>query len=209
MNDDYVELFNSDALPVSLGGIALTDDPVGRPDRYIIPPLSFISGQRILGLLSDRNVTQGADHLPFRLAADHGHLALHDRDHTIIDQVIYSWQSIDFSQGRFPDGDAHVSFQAIPTPAASNRVKQQQRETGDRAGMMCGDTIHPERNLRPIGTAPPLTIRIGPCGDGVLAAEDGDLPATIQTPFEIGVMTYYFRRSSRWRMSRIRVRFSS
>src|SRR5258706_15657933 len=42
--DDFIELFNPDPLPVALGDLFLTDNPVGAPFRHNIAPLSFIAG---------------------------------------------------------------------------------------------------------------------------------------------------------------------
>ncbi|MGI9240035.1 MAG: tandem-95 repeat protein, partial [Verrucomicrobiales bacterium] len=40
---DFVELYNPVALPVALGGLVITDEPVAYPQRHSLPPLSFIA----------------------------------------------------------------------------------------------------------------------------------------------------------------------
>ncbi|MFM8359589.1 MAG: lamin tail domain-containing protein, partial [Verrucomicrobiota bacterium] len=42
---DYLELDNPDPLPVALGGLHLTDNPVGRPRAHVIAALSFVEGR--------------------------------------------------------------------------------------------------------------------------------------------------------------------
>lgn len=43
-DDDFIEIHNSDPLPVALGGLYLTDNPAGDPTKHTIAPLSFIGG---------------------------------------------------------------------------------------------------------------------------------------------------------------------
>src|SRR5207253_2913174 len=44
-NNDYIELYNPDPLPVPMGGLYLTDRPTGWPNENAIAPLSFIAGK--------------------------------------------------------------------------------------------------------------------------------------------------------------------
>ncbi len=48
--DDYLELFNPDDLPVALGGLFLTDVPYSWPDQHQVPALSFCGGWRLHGV---------------------------------------------------------------------------------------------------------------------------------------------------------------
>ncbi len=43
-DEDFIEIHNSDPLPVALGGLYLTDNPSGDPAKHAIAPLSFIGG---------------------------------------------------------------------------------------------------------------------------------------------------------------------
>ncbi len=194
VNDDYIELFNPDPLPVALGDLSWTDDPIGRPHRFTIPSFSYVAGNDYAVFRADRNTQLGADHLPFRLGADQGHLALIDSNHTVIDQVLYHWQTIDATQGRFPDGADRIDFLTIPTPGAANVLRGLQRST-----VLAVDAPW---HYRQSGDPPPANWKepdfddsLWNVGQGVLAAEEGELPSTIRTPLSIGALAYYFRGS--------------
>jgi hypothetical protein len=75
-NDDFVELFNADTLPVALRGLSITDDPGARPLRHRFAPLSFVAAGGFVALTADENIEAGPNHLNFRLAAEVGRIAL-------------------------------------------------------------------------------------------------------------------------------------
>lgn len=129
--DDYVELFNADPLPVEIGGLFLSDDPVGRPRRHPLPPLSFIGGRGHLLLIADGDPEEGGDHLDFRLAAESGIIELSEWAEPIppatepvlvrrLDTVFYGPQFTDVSQGRSPNGAAALRYFLTPTPGGGN-----------------------------------------------------------------------------------------
>src|SRR5205085_2473400 len=116
---DFIELFNPDPLPVPLGGLALSHSPMSAPLESIIPPLSYIAGGGWRSFTADGNA-QAADHLNFKLSADGGWISLARPDGTLIDMIVYATQFPDVSQGRSPDGTAsYVSFNQ-PTPGGGN-----------------------------------------------------------------------------------------
>ena len=118
--DDYIELYNADALPVSMGGLFLTDNPVGWPDRHGIAPLSFIPGQGFSLFVADGQADAGPDHVGFALAADAGMIGLFDTDLRLIDHVVYGQQSTDVSQGRTPNGGPTIRIFDVPSPGGTN-----------------------------------------------------------------------------------------
>lgn len=117
---DFLELYNPDPLPVSLGGLSLTDTPIGRPSASPLPPLSFIAGSGYLVLQPDGNPGAGPTHLSFKLSADRGEIALFDASLALIDYVLYGPQRTDISQGRVPNGGTNLAFLAIATPGSPN-----------------------------------------------------------------------------------------
>lgn len=117
---DFVELYNLDSLPVALGGLFLTDNPIGLPRRHPVAPLSFIGPQGFRRFWADGDPQQGADHLAFRLSAEQGLIALLDGELNLLDIVAYGPQQIDVAQGRVPDGGANVQNLVLPTPGAAN-----------------------------------------------------------------------------------------
>ena len=42
--DDFVELYNPDALPIDLGGYYLSDKPIPDPTKHDVPALTFVPG---------------------------------------------------------------------------------------------------------------------------------------------------------------------
>jgi len=127
--DDFIELYNPDPLPVMLGGLYLTDDPVSEPNKHEIAPLSFIPGSGYVVFISDGWAENGANHTDFRLSADQGMIGLCSADCHPLDRVIYGSQTLDVSQGRIPDGAEDMTFFDLPTPHAANIAQTTQTST--------------------------------------------------------------------------------
>ena len=118
-NNDFVELFNPDPMPIAIGGCFLSGAE-GAPALSPIQPLSFIAPFGLASFTADANPDQGADHLNFKLNPNAGIILLSDADLNIIDEVTYGPQTTDVSQGRSPGGsDTIVSF-LTPTPGGPN-----------------------------------------------------------------------------------------
>ena len=118
-NNDFVELFNPDPLPIAIGGCFMSDAE-GAPALSLIQPLSFIAPLGFASFTADSNPDQGADHLNFKLDPNAGIILLSDAALNIIDEVTYGTQTTDVSQGRSPSGtDTIVSFLS-PTPGGPN-----------------------------------------------------------------------------------------
>jgi hypothetical protein len=117
--DDFVELYNPDALPVPLAGLSLTDHMGGAPGRSPAAPLSFIPARGWLAYPADGN--NAPDEVNFKLSADGGQLGLVNlATGKLIDRDVYGPQRTGVSQGRTPDGGAGVSNLPVPTPGFSN-----------------------------------------------------------------------------------------
>ena len=118
--DDFAELYNPDTLPVNLGGLFMTDQPIGDPFRHRIAPLSFIDGFGYRVFIADGDQGAGPDHLDFSLAAETGEIALLNSSGAIIDCVVYGQQFAGVSQGRSPNGGSRIVYFDLPTPGAGN-----------------------------------------------------------------------------------------
>ncbi|MBI5387486.1 MAG: lamin tail domain-containing protein [Verrucomicrobia bacterium] len=118
--DDFIELFNPESDPVALGGLFLTDNPVGAPARHRLAPLSFVLGGGFAVFIADGNVGGGANHLGFGLPAEQGLIGLFDADLSLIDSVIYGQQTLNVAQGRGPDGGGDFLALPVATPGAPN-----------------------------------------------------------------------------------------
>ena len=119
---DFVELYNPDDLPVALGGLALSTEPVGNPRQHIFPPLSFLAAQGYGVFLADGVEAAPGSHLPFRLSAEGGTLALVGGDGAWLDWVEYDSQRVGVSQGRAAGGSGLVVDLPVPTPGTDLAV---------------------------------------------------------------------------------------
>ena len=122
--EDWFELYNPDPLPVSLGGLFLTDD-LARRTQHPISSLSFLGIGSVGGYVqfeADGAPEKGSAHVPFKLGADGDTVALfHSDGSTPIDIRAFGPQKRGISEGRFPDGgDTLAVFPRSPTPGAAN-----------------------------------------------------------------------------------------
>jgi hypothetical protein len=120
--NDFIELLNLTSLPVPLGGLFLTDNPLGAANLHEIAPLSFIPANGFAVFTADGNAGEGPEHLNFRLSPEQGMIGLSAHDLSLIDCVIYGPQMTDVSQGRQsnPDGSVTLAFFNVPTPGSPN-----------------------------------------------------------------------------------------
>jgi hypothetical protein len=118
--DDFIELFNPDPLPVSLGGLFLTDNPIGAPNLHEIAPLSFIPGGGLVVFIADGETDKGPEHVNFQLSPEQGMIGLSSADLALIDCIVYGPQATDISQGRQPNGASTLAFFDVPTPGSPN-----------------------------------------------------------------------------------------
>jgi hypothetical protein len=118
-NNDFVELFNPGPLPVALGGAYLSNAE-GAPGLNPIPALSVIAPGGYVSFTADGDITQGADHLNFKLDADVGIIILSDSALSPIDVITYGPQRTDVAQGRSPSGSNTVVSFPQPTAGGPN-----------------------------------------------------------------------------------------
>ncbi len=118
--NDFIELYNADPLPVSLGGLYMSDEVVSWPNQHQIAALSFIPGSGYIRFFADGDPAQGPEHLNFRLAVEQGGIGLYLPDLTPVDIVMYQPQRPNVSQGRSPNGSSTIVFFDQPTPGAPN-----------------------------------------------------------------------------------------
>ena len=129
--DDYgkrsgwVELFNTSAGTVNIGGCFLTDDR-NNPKKYPIPKgdvLTRISPRQHVLFWADGVASRGTFHLNFTLnPGKENYIAFYDSDgRTLVDELIIpAGQKPDISYGRKVDGvDAWIYFTKV-TPSTNN-----------------------------------------------------------------------------------------
>ncbi|MCP5515803.1 MAG: lamin tail domain-containing protein [Verrucomicrobiales bacterium] len=198
-NNDFLELFNPDPLPVALGGLFLSD-AAGAPRRHAIAALSFIGGLGFTEFVADNDPGQGADHLNFKLAADVGLILLSAPDGSLIDAVNYGPQTTDVSEGRSPNGRDGITRFIEPTPGAGNPGAPE----GDCTLAVVTVPLLPldaewrfndTQNLDGVEWRTEAYDDSGwSAGPALLGVESSSLPAPgLQTPMELGRITCYFR----------------
>lgn len=116
--NDWLELHNRDTnLPVNVGGLWLADSNTIERLRS----LSFIEPGGWMVWKAD--AVEGPGHLPFKLSARGGLLAILDATGVDLDRVVYGFQREGFSQGRLPDGSgAMTNFVFGGSPGARNEI---------------------------------------------------------------------------------------
>ncbi len=195
--DDFVELFNPDPLPVGIGGLFLTDNPVGWPLRHEIAALSFIGAGGFLSFKADSQTDKGPDHLNFGLAAEQGMIALFAADQSLIDCVQYGPQRIDVSEGRSPNGATTYAFFTQPTPGGGNPgVPGSIDVTTTTLNLIAMTNSWKYNQSGDQGTVwhgPTFDDTAWPSGRALLYVESASLPAPKNTALTIGKTTYYFR----------------
>ena len=118
--NDFIELYNPEALPVALGGLYFTDTIDGGRTRDKITQLSYLAANSYGVFFADDDEAAGADHLNFNLDSTHEPIGLYDSEQDLIDMVISGPQQTDISQGLSPDGSLNYAYFDLPTPGSSN-----------------------------------------------------------------------------------------
>lgn len=119
--EDWVELYNTTAFSVSLGGFHLSDktDNVGKwtfPDTSIAP-------HAYLTVWLDEDAAQAGLHANFKLSAGGEAIVFSNPALTVLDQVVFGAQTTDMSSSRCPDGVGPFSI-VKPSFASLNACSQ-------------------------------------------------------------------------------------
>jgi hypothetical protein len=121
--EDWIEIYNAGAAPVSLDGMYLTDD-LFDPKKFALPPGLVVPAGGFLLLWADSEPFQGSRHLGFQLAAAGEQIGLTDSDargNVPIDSLGFGPQLPNAGEGRCPDGYDEIQPLASPTPGAANQ----------------------------------------------------------------------------------------
>ncbi len=115
---EWAELYNQSAMPVSLLGYALSDDPL-TPSKWLFPDVTIDAGGFLLVFLSGKNRLEGELHASFRLSDSDEAVLLTNMDgmrQSII--TLTPGMPENISIGR--DEDGALRYFGTPTPAAPN-----------------------------------------------------------------------------------------
>ena len=197
-NDDFVELFNGSALPVSLRDVSLTDRPLRRTTHRLFPALAFVGAGEALAFRAGN----GAQRLGFQLSSDQGLIALFDADGAVVDQVWYAPQTPGVSMGRVPDGTAAIEPLPLPSPGSLNPAKPVINPLPTEVTLV---EMAARWRYRQDAAAPPadwakpgFDDAAWSSGQALLARESSPMPAPVNTPLALGPRTFYFRTRFNW-----------
>lgn len=115
--DDWVELYNNTANPISLSGLYLSDN-YSNPTKWAFPDTT-IAANGYLIIWTDDDATQPGIHTTFKLSATGEELSLWDAAGNLLDSISFGAQGTDITTGRFPNGTG-LFITMTPTPGAIN-----------------------------------------------------------------------------------------
>jgi hypothetical protein len=195
--DDFIELYNPEALPVPIGGAFLTDQQAGDPMKNRVVELSFIAPRGHVAFVSGNG--NSANEIDFLLPSEQGEIALLAPNLSVIDSVVYGPQFAGVSMGRCPDGNAAQKFLQFPTPGAPNECPIEPPAPQAVVLLPFDHVWKYDLSGNDFGTAWKETAfddNSWPSGPAVLGFENAQLPELLLTPFpNSGATTYYFRTS--------------
>lgn len=121
--DDWVELHNPSANPISTAGYYLTDDSEDNLLKWALPDLEMAPGAHLL-IWCDNSPDQGPLHTSFKLSGGGEELALVRNlgpgSPKLQDHWVFGAQVPDTAEGRYPDGNATWLVPDEPTPGDEN-----------------------------------------------------------------------------------------
>jgi hypothetical protein len=117
---DWIELYNKGDEAVNMNGLMITDDTL-QPDKWIFPEMIFQPQSFLLIFASEKDRIDTAElHTNFKIQASGEYLLLSDSNGEEIDRIEPVQLTIDFTYGRFPDGENNLTFLGEPTPNKPN-----------------------------------------------------------------------------------------
>ncbi|MCB0036885.1 MAG: CotH kinase family protein, partial [Anaerolineales bacterium] len=120
--NDWVEIYNPSAAPVTIGGHYLTNDLDMATMWQITPLTATIPAGGYAIFWADEE--DSGNRTNFKLDADGGEIGLFDSGGTLVDAVIFGAQMTDVSYGRETDGSPNLRFFGQSTGKASNNTAE-------------------------------------------------------------------------------------
>jgi hypothetical protein len=108
--DDWFELFNLTSVSIDISGYYLTDNNSNKT-KWQIPQGTSIPGNGYLIVWADKDTLQTGLHSNFKLSSLGEEIILSKPDGTLIDEVVYPGQTLEFSYSRFPNGKGAFRWQ--------------------------------------------------------------------------------------------------
>lgn len=118
-HDDWIEIYNTTATEVDLGGFFLSDDPAN-PGQWTFPGGTTVPANGYLIVWADGEPDQGPLHATFKLSASGETLILSDASLARTDSVIFGAQIADLGYARVPNGTGPFKIQQTTFMAAND-----------------------------------------------------------------------------------------
>jgi hypothetical protein len=123
---DWFELYNPGDHAVELSGWSLSD-AANSIEPFRIPDGTYIAPKGFLMVWADNDPEQNnagnSLHTDFNLGKEGDTLYCRAPDDTVVDQVTFSPQPENVSNGRWPDGTADIRALGVATPGAKNQLE--------------------------------------------------------------------------------------
>lgn len=119
--DDWLELYNTTAAAVDLGGLYLSDSAAS-PTKWQFPAGTSLAAGGFLVVWADEDLLQPGLHAAFKLSASGESLLLSNTDLSVVDAVTFDAQPVNVASARYPDGVGAFVATTTPTPGAPNSV---------------------------------------------------------------------------------------
>lgn len=121
--DDWIEIYNPTDTPVNLAGYYISDN-TGEPLKWKIPNTdaskTTVAGKGYLLLWADKDLSQGANHLDFKLKGTDNVVLTAPDASTLVQQISFTEVAADSSYGAKTDGNSEYVIFETPTPNATN-----------------------------------------------------------------------------------------
>lgn len=117
--DDWIELYNTTAERINLGGYFLSDN-LTNLKKWAIPANTYIEPKGFLTVWADEDQNQGPLHSNFKLSKSGELLILSDPNGTQVDRVEFGEQQDDMGYARVPDGTGSFVIQKSTFNASNN-----------------------------------------------------------------------------------------
>jgi spore coat protein CotH len=118
-HEDWIELYNRTAVPLSMSGLYLTDDYTN-PQKYPFPEVVIQPYSYMIIWADQGSNTSSYLHCNFKLSAAGEEIMLSNLSGAVLDSISFGAQPADVSSGRCPNGTGSFMFYPSPTFNAGN-----------------------------------------------------------------------------------------
>lgn len=189
--EDFVELYNPEGLPVALAGMQVAPEPLVSGDNWTAPLLSYIGARGYTAIVAD------SEQATFEVPGDLGTELTLRRGEQVIDSVVNTVTARDVSEGRAPSGGDDLTTFPLPTPGFGVEVTEV--ETVTPLVAIDAEWAYEDSDTD-LGTAWRASVYDDAgwsTGAALLGRETSpqNLPETLETAINYvsGKSTYYFR----------------